>query len=178
MSENPNKAINFGAKVIGAERAAAQATKIAEKRTKFGPRVLGTKVVSGTNTPATDSKPASTRPMLLSVAGIKSVLERNPAHIDHLVQQELTRPEGPRPKAVTALLELAEKRHRLDLIAALKGEPTPIFGTGGEPTLSEDVVGAIEEDADAEEPGKDIGETAAKLNEVLTPKAKKPTKKK
>jgi len=164
VSENPHKAINFGAKVIGAERAAAQATKIEEKRTKFGPRVLGTKVIKGTNTPAPDSQAASTKPMLLSVKGIQQVLERNPAHIDHLVQQELTRPEGPRPKAVTALLELAEKRGRKDLIRALGGQAPAETADAAEPAVleSEDVVGAVEPDTEEEEEEKPVEEKKAR----------------
>lgn len=129
MSDRPGKILNFGAKVVGAVRAAAAVAQIVEKRTRFGPKVLGDKVVKGTNTPAPDSQPVPKKSAILSVTALRELLEKNPAHMKHLIAQESRRPAGVRPEAVDVFLDIASKLEgqaqdeALELIAGLKPPP-------------------------------------------------------
>lgn len=108
----------FGHRVIGRERADIEKTLVLEKKTLFGPRVLGTKVIPGTNTPAPGSEPVSTAKEAqiaketISVASMQDMLEKNPKYIDHYIDMERGRVGGPRRKAVKIMLASERKNGR------------------------------------------------------------------
>jgi hypothetical protein len=104
-----NQPLNFGSKVIGKARADAEAQVAKLQVTKFGPLVLGTKVVEGTNTPAADSMPVSAG---MSVEGIRAVLENNPTFLTPFAEAEFRRLRegpgtGPRKGALRLFIEHA-----------------------------------------------------------------------
>jgi hypothetical protein len=115
---------NFGAMVIGEEAAKANQQAVQERRTKFGPLVLGTKVMSGTNTPAPGSEDVEkTETMIqsgLSVNGIREKLEQNKHLLKNLASMELKRPDGPRRQALTVLLEAAEAQENEKIAEAMR----------------------------------------------------------
>lgn len=79
---------HFGHLVIGKKRAAEEKKFKEERRHKFGPLVLGDKPPVRANTPAPDSKPVSSG---MSVTRMAEVLEKNPAFVASLVEQEFAR---------------------------------------------------------------------------------------
>lgn len=123
----------FGARVIGEQRVEEEKKVEEVKATRFGPKVLGTKVIAGTNTPAPDSKPVpKLKPVLLSIPSLRKMLDQNPAAARGLFVDEMGRSEGPRRGALEALRESAVKREADALVAdidielaVLRGEPRP-----------------------------------------------------